>query len=122
MNCSHIEEVTNEKLWPGPSAPRVAGGLRNPEHDPNRALRQRSRVSQASLARAWPNSGCIMKRANEAVISHAQNAAPQTRALGAERAAVHDSQLTLSLIREPDCQSRIATRERACRSLVPARS
>ena len=77
MNCSHIEEVTNEKLWPGPSAPRGAGGLRNPEHDPNRALRQRLTVSQASLARAWPNSGCIMKRTNKAVISAAQNAAPQ---------------------------------------------
>ena len=81
MNCSHIEEVTNEKLWPGPSAPRGAGGLRNPEHDPNRALRQRSSVSQASLACAWPKSGCIMKRSNEAVISMAQYAAPKSTEL-----------------------------------------
>src|ERR1700747_2318440 len=65
------------KLWPGPSAPRGAGGLRNPEHDPNRALRQRWCVSQASLACAWPKSGCIMIRANEAVMSGAQNAAGQ---------------------------------------------
>ena len=58
---------------------RGAGVLRNPEHDPNRALRQRWRVSQASLARAWPKSGCIMIPANEAVISVAQNAAPKNR-------------------------------------------
>ncbi len=48
-----IERVHAE-LWPGPSAPRGAGGLRNPERDPNRALRQQSLVSQCSLARAWP--------------------------------------------------------------------
>src|SRR5438477_6018374 len=64
-----------EKLWPGPSAPRGAGGLRNPEHDPNRALRQRWRISQRSLARAWPKWGCIMIRINERVMLAVQIAA-----------------------------------------------
>ena len=35
-------ELRYSKLWPGPSTPRGAGGLRNPECDPDRALRQRS--------------------------------------------------------------------------------
>jgi len=65
-----------QKLWPGPPAPRGAGGLRNPEHDPNRALRQRLSVSQGSLARAWPKFGWIMMGPNEAVIPAVQIDAP----------------------------------------------
>src|SRR4029078_10765987 len=49
-------------LWPDPSTPRGAGGLRNPECDPDRALRQRSITSQSSLARAWLKWGRIMIR------------------------------------------------------------
>ena len=50
-----IEPYCNScELWPGPSAPRGAGGLRNPERDPNRALRQQGIISQSSLACAWP--------------------------------------------------------------------
>ena len=36
--------------WPGPFTPRGAGGLRNPERDPDRAMRQQLTVSQLSLA------------------------------------------------------------------------
>jgi hypothetical protein len=40
----------------GPVRPRPGGlgGLRNPEYDPDRALRQQSDVSQVSLACAGP--------------------------------------------------------------------
>ena len=74
MNCSHIEAVKNETVARSVRAPGGWGAEESGTR-PNRALRQRWPVSQASLARAWPNSGCIMKRANKAVISAAQNAA-----------------------------------------------
>ena len=58
--------VNSVALWPDPSAPRGAGGLRNPEHDPNRALRQQGMISQSSEARAWPKWGRIMIRLTNA--------------------------------------------------------
>src|ERR1044071_6673009 len=38
------------RLWPDPFTPRGAGGLRNPECVPDRALRQRFIVSHSSWA------------------------------------------------------------------------